>query len=91
MILTPAMSAFGAIMGFCGVTIWRIREGRSAVTKRKILIPHYREPRQASISQLPGGLVLGFGSPAARLANVVASGRETRKSRLLPAARASPP
>ena len=39
MILTPAMSAFGAIMGFCGVMIWRIREGRSAVTKRKILIP----------------------------------------------------
>ena len=39
MILTPAMSAFGAIMGFCGVMIWRIREGRSAVTRRKILIP----------------------------------------------------
>lgn len=39
MILTPATSALGAILGFCGVMIWRIREGRSAVTKRKILIP----------------------------------------------------
>jgi hypothetical protein len=47
MILTPAMSAFGAIMGFCGVMIWRIREGRGAVTKRKILIPHYREEYKA--------------------------------------------
>ena len=39
MILTPAMSAMGAILGFCGVMIWRIRESRSAVTARKILIP----------------------------------------------------
>ena len=39
MVLTPAMSAFAAIVGFCGVMIWRIREGRSAVTTRKLLIP----------------------------------------------------
>ncbi len=29
----------GAILGFCGVMIWRVREGQSAVTSRKILIP----------------------------------------------------
>ena len=33
------MSVAGAILGFCGVMVWRIREGRSPVTVRKIIIP----------------------------------------------------
>jgi membrane protein CcdC involved in cytochrome C biogenesis len=37
--ITPALSIAGAILGFCGVMAWRIREGRSAVTIRKIVIP----------------------------------------------------
>lgn len=32
-------SAVGAVLGFIGVMIWRIREGRTAVTVRKIIIP----------------------------------------------------
>ena len=34
-----ASSAFVAILGFIGVMAWRIREGRTAVTVRKIIIP----------------------------------------------------
>jgi membrane protein CcdC involved in cytochrome C biogenesis len=33
------MSIAAAIFGFCGVMAWRIREGRSPVTVRKIIIP----------------------------------------------------
>jgi membrane protein CcdC involved in cytochrome C biogenesis len=33
------MSVVGAVFGFCGVMAWRIREGRSPVTVRKIVIP----------------------------------------------------
>ena len=32
-------SAVGSVLGFMGVMAWRIREGRSAVTVRKIIIP----------------------------------------------------
>ena len=39
MLLTPAMSFFSSIVGFCAVMAWRVREGRSAVTIRKIVIP----------------------------------------------------
>ena len=35
----PGTSVTGAILGFLAVMAWRIREGRSAVTERKILIP----------------------------------------------------
>jgi membrane protein CcdC involved in cytochrome C biogenesis len=34
-----ASSAVVAILGFIGVMAWRIREGRTAVTVRKIIIP----------------------------------------------------
>jgi membrane protein CcdC involved in cytochrome C biogenesis len=37
--LLPGTSVTGAILGFLAVMAWRIREGRSAVTARKILIP----------------------------------------------------
>jgi membrane protein CcdC involved in cytochrome C biogenesis len=39
MILRPWMSVAVGILGFFGVLAWRIREGRSAVTTRKIVIP----------------------------------------------------
>jgi membrane protein CcdC involved in cytochrome C biogenesis len=34
-----ATSAVGSILGLVGVMAWRIREGRTAVTVRKIIIP----------------------------------------------------
>jgi membrane protein CcdC involved in cytochrome C biogenesis len=37
--ITPAMSVVAALLGFMGVMAWRIREGRSPVTVRKIIIP----------------------------------------------------
>ena len=41
MVLHPWMSAAVAILGFLGVLAWRIREGRTAVTVRKIVIPPF--------------------------------------------------
>lgn len=32
-------SAAVSVLGLCGVLVWRIREGRTAVTVRKIIIP----------------------------------------------------
>jgi membrane protein CcdC involved in cytochrome C biogenesis len=37
--MVPGISAIGAIVGFFVVLAWRIREGRTAVTMRKIVIP----------------------------------------------------
>jgi len=37
--LPVGWSALTALAGFTGVLIWRIREGRTAVTLRKIIIP----------------------------------------------------
>ena len=37
--LHPWMSVAVAVLGFFGVLAWRIREGRTAVTIRKIVIP----------------------------------------------------
>ena len=37
--LTPGVSAAAAVLGFFAVLAWRIQEGRSAVTLRKIVIP----------------------------------------------------
>src|SRR4051812_2322694 len=39
MVLHPWMSVASAILGFFAVMAWRIREGRTAVTIRKIVIP----------------------------------------------------
>lgn len=39
--LLPGASVMGALLGFVGVMTWRVREGRSAVTARKILIPPF--------------------------------------------------
>ena len=38
-VLSPAISLMSSIVGFVAVMAWRIREGRTAVTIRKILIP----------------------------------------------------
>ena len=32
-------SVLAAIVGLCGVLVWRVREGRTAVTVKKIIIP----------------------------------------------------
>jgi membrane protein CcdC involved in cytochrome C biogenesis len=37
--LSFATSAGASIIGFIGVMVWRVREGRTAVTVRKIVIP----------------------------------------------------
>jgi membrane protein CcdC involved in cytochrome C biogenesis len=37
--LLPGASVTSAVLGFLAVMAWRVREGRSAVTARKILIP----------------------------------------------------
>jgi len=39
MSISPGLSAIGSVMGMLAVMVWRVREGRSAVTLRKILIP----------------------------------------------------
>jgi membrane protein CcdC involved in cytochrome C biogenesis len=39
MVLPSGASVTAAVVGFLAVMAWRIREGRSAVTVRKILIP----------------------------------------------------
>lgn len=57
MVLLREMSAVSAILGFFVVLAWRIREGRTAVTLRKIVIP-------------PVGMATGFSmffAPAFRI------------------------
>jgi membrane protein CcdC involved in cytochrome C biogenesis len=39
MSISPGFSVVAAVAGLAGVLIWRVREGRTAVTPRKILIP----------------------------------------------------
>lgn len=47
MVMSPTTTAVTSVLGLMGVLAWRIREGRSAVTARKILIP-------------PAGMATGF-------------------------------
>jgi len=37
--ITPGTATLAAAVGACGVIVWRIQEGRSAVTLKKILFP----------------------------------------------------
>jgi membrane protein CcdC involved in cytochrome C biogenesis len=39
MFVSPAFSAFGSLAGMLAVLAWRVREGRTAVTLGKIVIP----------------------------------------------------
>jgi len=36
---TPVSTGVVSLVGLCGVLVWRVREGRTAVTVRKIVIP----------------------------------------------------
>jgi len=39
LLVAPGFSAYGSVVGMLAVLAWRIREGRTAVTLKKILIP----------------------------------------------------
>ena len=39
MISTPVLTAVVSLVGLAGVLTWRVREGRSAVTLKKIVMP----------------------------------------------------
>ncbi len=39
MVLSPGLSAVGSLAGMLAVLVWRVREGRSAVTVKKIIMP----------------------------------------------------
>ena len=39
MLSKTAFTAIVSVIGLCGVLLWRVREGRTAVTARKLLIP----------------------------------------------------
>jgi hypothetical protein len=39
MISKTVFTAIVSVLGLCGVLLWRVREGRTAVTARKLLIP----------------------------------------------------
>jgi membrane protein CcdC involved in cytochrome C biogenesis len=64
MTISPGFSVVAAIAGLTAVLVWRIREGRTAVTVRKILIP-------------PVGMATGFAMfvvPAFRIPLIWAGG-----------------
>jgi membrane protein CcdC involved in cytochrome C biogenesis len=39
LVSTPVITAVVSLVGLCGVLAWRVREGRAAVTMRKIVMP----------------------------------------------------
>jgi membrane protein CcdC involved in cytochrome C biogenesis len=39
MLSTPLITALVSLLGLTGVLVWRVREGRTAITMRKIVIP----------------------------------------------------
>ncbi|HUN83990.1 MAG TPA: cytochrome c biogenesis protein CcdC [Terracidiphilus sp.] len=39
MVLTPEVYAVGSIAGLCAILVWRVREGRTAVTAKKLIMP----------------------------------------------------
>ena len=39
MVASPVLTAFVSVVGLCGVLVWRVREGRTAVTVKKLLMP----------------------------------------------------
>jgi len=53
-ILSPAVSAVTALAGAAAVFVWRIQEGRSAVTLRKIVIPPLGMATGFSMFVVPG-------------------------------------
>lgn len=39
MALSPGVYAVGSIAGLCAILVWRVREGRTAVTAKKLIMP----------------------------------------------------
>jgi|WetSurMetagenome_2_1015567.scaffolds.fasta_scaffold478556_1 membrane protein CcdC involved in cytochrome C biogenesis len=39
MVASPALTAVVSVIGLCGVLVWRVREGRTAVTVKKLVMP----------------------------------------------------
>jgi membrane protein CcdC involved in cytochrome C biogenesis len=39
MVASPVIAALVSLAGLCAVLVWRVREGRTAVTAKKLLIP----------------------------------------------------
>ncbi len=75
MFVSPGISALGSLVGMLAVLVWRIREGRTAVTLKKIvipplgmatgfcmfLVPAFRVPLAwAAIALLLGGIALAY-------------------------------
>jgi membrane protein CcdC involved in cytochrome C biogenesis len=54
MVSIPGASVTTAVLGFLAVMAWRIREGRSAVTARKIVIPPLGMATGFSMFIVPG-------------------------------------
>lgn len=54
MTLSPGLSAVATLAGMAAVFVWRIREGRTAVTIRKILIPPLGMATGFSMFVVPG-------------------------------------
>jgi membrane protein CcdC involved in cytochrome C biogenesis len=54
MVLSPAVSTVTALAGMAAVFVWRVQEGRSAVTLRKIVIPPLGMATGFSMFLVPG-------------------------------------
>lgn len=39
MVASPVLTAVVSVVGLCGVLVWRVREGRTAVTVKKLVMP----------------------------------------------------
>lgn len=39
MVVSPVLTAVVSVVGLCGVLVWRVREGRTAVTVKKLVMP----------------------------------------------------
>ena len=39
MVASPVLTAVVSVVGLCGVLLWRVREGRTAVTVKKLVMP----------------------------------------------------
>lgn len=94
MVLSPQLSLISSVVGFFAVMAWRIREGRTAVTARKIvipplgmatgfcmfLVPAFRVPVEwAIVAFLVGALVLAY--PLLRTSRLTLDGDTVMMSR----------
>jgi membrane protein CcdC involved in cytochrome C biogenesis len=94
MVLHPWMSVASGVLGFLAVLVWRIREGRTAVTLRKIAIPPlgmatgfclflvhgFRVPwAWAAIAFLAGAILLAY--PLVRTSRLILQGNRVMMHR----------